>query len=219
MMNREGILAEIAAEVRVCTKCALAATRTQAVPGEGNAQARLMFIGEGPGEQEDLTGRPFVGRAGQLLNRLLKDIGLRREDVFIANVVKCRPPDNRVPGDDEAAACNDWLMSQIAVVQPEIVGLLGGTALKWLLDANFRITKVHGHLYRKDGILWMPFHHPAGALRRDEWLAQLEQDFLKLRDLLSRPIREDEITDLVPKPAPESAAWIEPPSERNLSLF
>ncbi len=217
-MDRAQILAEIAAEVRVCPKCRLAATRTQAVPGEGNPHARLMFIGEGPGAQEDQTGRPFVGKAGQLLNRLLSGIGLRREDVFITNVVKCRPPDNRVPEDDEVAACNDWLMSQIALVQPEIIGLLGGTAVKAVLDANFRITKVHGNLYRRDGILWMPFHHPAGALRRDEWLAQLEQDFLKLRDLLSRPIREDEITDLDAK-SPETAKPIEPPSERNLSLF
>lgn len=217
-MNREGILAEIAAEVRVCPKCRLANTRTQAVPGEGNAHARLMFIGEGPGQREDQTGRPFVGKAGQLLNRLLAGIGLRREDVFITNVVKCRPPDNRVPEDDEVAACSDWLMSQIALVQPEIIGLLGGTAVKAVLDANFRITKVHGNLYRKDGILWMPFHHPAGALRRDEWLAQLEQDFLKLRDLLSRPIREDEITELDSK-SPKMALEIEPPSERNLSLF
>lgn len=219
MMNREGILAEIAAEVCVCVKCPLSATRTQAVPGEGSAQARVMFIGEGPGAQEDLTGRPFVGKAGQLLNRLLKDIGLQREEVFIANVVKCRPPDNRVPSDNEALSCNDWLMSQIAVVQPEIIGLLGGTALKWVLDANLRITRVHGHLYHKDGILWMPFHHPAGALRRDEWLVQLEQDFLKLRDLLSRPIREDEIIDLGPKLTTANVVRSEPPSERNLSLF
>jgi DNA polymerase len=219
MISRNQILDEIAAEVRVCVKCRLCETRTQAVPGEGDPLARLMFIGEGPGAQEDRTGRPFVGQAGQLLNTLLGSIGLRREDVFIANVVKCRPPNNREPEPDEATACNDWLMSQIALVQPEIIGLLGGTALKWVLDPNLRITRVHGRLYRKDGILFMPLFHPAAALRRAEWVPPLEQDFRALKELLSRSIREDEITDLAPKPASDLRAKPLPVEEQNLSLF
>jgi uracil-DNA glycosylase len=195
-MDRTLLLSEIASEVRACTKCGLCESRTQAVPGEGDPFARLMFIGEGPGQQEDQTGRPFVGAAGQLLNRLLVGIGMRREDVFIANVVKCRPPGNRVPEDGEAAACQDWLMSQIALVQPEIIGLLGGTALKWVLSPDLRITKVRGRLYRKDGLLFMPVFHPAYVLRNASDMPKLEQDFRALKELLSRPVREAEITGI-----------------------
>jgi uracil-DNA glycosylase len=213
-MNRLPLLNEIAAEVRVCTKCKLCETRTQAVPGEGDAFARLMFIGEGPGAQEDQTGRPFVGAAGQLLNRLLGDVGLRRDEVFIANVTKCRPPGNRVPTDDEALACQEWLFSQIALVQPEIIGLLGGTALKWVLSPDLRITRVRGKLYRKDGLLFMPLFHPAYVLRNTADLPKLEQDFRRLRQLLDVPPREDEIIALT---AP--VATPQPEERENLSLF
>lgn len=214
-MDRERILLEIAAEVRVCTQCRLCETRTQAVPGEGNPSARLMFIGEGPGENEDKTGRPFVGKAGQLLNRLLSDNGWRREEIFIGNVVKCRPPGNREPLPDEVAACNDWLMAQIAIVQPDFIGLLGGSALKAVLMPDARITRMRGKLYRKNGLLFMPLYHPAAALRRAEWLPDLEGDFRRLKELLSRPVRDDEVIHLTPAPA----VAIEAPPEQNLSLF
>jgi DNA polymerase len=215
-MDRERILLELAEEVRRCPLCRLAQTRTQAVPGEGNPFARLMFIGEGPGENEDRTGRPFVGKAGQLLNRLLRDIGLKREDVFISNAVKCRPPGNREPLPDEVAACNDWLMAQIACVQPELIGLLGGSAVKAVLDPDARITRMRGKIFRKSGLLFMPLFHPAAALRRAEWLPILERDFARLKELLIQAPREDEIIDLAP---PEEIATVPVATEQNLSLF
>ena len=215
-MDRERILLELAEEVKVCPLCRLAQTRTQAVPGEGDPFARLMFIGEGPGEQEDKTGRPFVGKAGQLLNRLLRDIGLKRQDVFIANVVKCRPPGNREPLPDEVTACNDWLMAQIACVQPELIGLLGGSAVKAVLDPEARITRMRGKVFRKSGLLFMPLFHPAAALRRAEWMPVLESDFARLKELLIQAPGEDEIIDLATREenVEESQA-----AEQNLSLF
>ena len=220
MMERTGILAEIADEVRVCTKCRLCETRTKAVPGEGDPFAQLMLSGEGPGAQEDQSGRPFVGPAGQLLNRMLSLIAMKREDVFIANVVKCRPPGNREPLPDEVAECNDWLMAQLALVQPEIVGLLGGSALKAVLDPEARITKMRGKLYRKNGLLFMPLFHPAYVLRNVAAMPVLEQDFRTLKDLLGRPIREDEIIEMAPKAAPDLRTKApEPVAEQNLSLF
>ncbi len=214
-MDREPILIELADEVRVCTLCRLAQTRTLAVPGEGNAFAKLMFIGEGPGENEDKTGRPFVGKAGQLLTRLLRDIGLKRDNVFITNAVKCRPPGNREPLPDEVAACNDWLNAQIACVQPELIGLLGGSALKAVLDPEARITKMRGKIYRKNGLLFMPLFHPAAALRRAEWMPALEGDFQRLKELLAQPPNEDEIIEMVSPEVQEKA----PPAEDTLSLF
>ncbi|HEY0073565.1 MAG TPA: uracil-DNA glycosylase [Abditibacteriaceae bacterium] len=215
-MDRQRILLELAEEVRVCPLCRLAQTRTQAVPGEGDPFAKLMFIGEGPGENEDKTGRPFVGKAGQLLNRLLRDIGLKREDVFIANVVKCRPPGNREPLPDEVAACNDWLMAQIACVQPELIGLLGGSAVKAVLDPEARITRMRGKIYRKNGLLFMPLFHPAAALRRAEWMPDLEGDFQRLKALLNQPPNEDEIIDLTPREEKVETSSVE---EQTLSLF
>lgn len=210
-MDSAALLAEIASEVRACRRCRLCEGRAHAVPGEGNPQARLMFIGEGPGAQEDQTGRPFVGAAGQLLDRLLSGVGLSRDEVFIANVVKCRPPGNRVPQDDEALACQEWLMAQIAVVQPEIIGLLGGTALNFVLDPEARITRVRGQIFRKDGLLFMPLFHPAAVLRRAEWMAPMEQDFRALRKFLDGAVGEVAEPVKVPEPMPE------PPAE--LTLF
>lgn len=213
-MDRERILLELATEVRVCPLCRLAQTRTLAVPGEGNAFAKLMFIGEGPGENEDKTGRPFVGKAGQLLTRLLRDIGLKREDVFITNAVKCRPPGNREPLPDEVAACNDWLNAQIACVQPELIGLLGGSAVKAILDPEARITKMRGKIYRKSGLLFMPLFHPAYVLRNVRELPTLEGDLKNLKEYLVQPPREDEIIDMAPPESREEA-----PPEETLSLF
>lgn len=216
-MDRERILLELAAEVRVCPLCRLAQTRTHAVPGEGDPFARLMFIGEGPGENEDKTGRPFVGKAGQLLNRLLRDIDLKREDVFIANVVKCRPPGNREPLPDEVLACNDWLNAQIACVQPEFIGLLGGSAVKAILDPEARITKMRGKIFRKSGLLFMPLFHPAYVLRNAREMPVLEGDFKRLKELLVQPPSEEEIIDLTPRE--EKAEVVSQTAEQNLSLF
>jgi len=195
-MNVERIIAEIAAEVRVCTKCRLSKTRTHAVPGEGSITARIMFVGEGPGQREDETGRPFVGQAGKLLNLLLEQAGIPREDVFITNIVKCRPPKNRVPLADEVIACNDYLMGQIASIEPKFICPLGGAALATLLGPDLKISKVRCQVFRKSGILYVPLYHPAAALHRGALRETLFNDILQLKDLIKRDISEDEIIEI-----------------------
>lgn len=154
------------AEIGDCTRCKLCAGRTHLVFGVGNPHARLMFVGEGPGRDEDLQGEPFVGRAGQLLNDILtKGMGLRRQDVYIANVVKCRPPENRNPEPDEVAACEPFLKRQIDLVQPEIIVGLGKFAVQSLLQSKAPITKLRGTWHRYHGIKLMPTFHPAYLLR------------------------------------------------------
>jgi len=223
-MNVERIIAEIAGEVRQCTKCRLSETRTNAVPGEGSITARLMFVGEGPGQREDESGRPFVGQAGKLLNLLLEQAGIPREDVFITNIVKCRPPQNRVPLADEVIACNDYLMAQIASIEPKFICPLGGAALNTLLGPDLKISQVRCQVFRKSGILYVPLYHPAAALHRGALRETLFNDILKLKDLIEREIREDEITDLSP-PLEKSTFKVsgntgdKPANQENLKLF
>ncbi len=195
-MNKESLLLELADEIRVCPKCRLAETRTHAVPGDGEAGAQIMFVGEGPGEQEDLSGHPFVGKSGQLLTRELEKIGIAREDVFITNIVKCRPPQNRVPLTDEIAACNDWLGAQIALIEPKFIVPVGGPSLQTLVSKNLRITKARSQVFRKDGILFIPILHPAAALRAPDVMKQFLEDLANLRDFLGREIGEEEITEI-----------------------
>ncbi len=167
-----------------CTGCGLRAGCRQVVFGEGNPRATLMFIGEGPGEQEDLQGRPFVGAAGQLLDKILAAIGLSRQDVYIANIVKCRPPYNRIPTDDEAEACFPHLATQLSLIRPKVIVALGATATRALLGKELRITRARGSWIEKDGIMYMPTYHPAALLRdpgkkRDVW-----EDMKRVRDYL-----------------------------------
>ena len=150
-----------------CKKCKLCQNRTNVVFGTGNRQASLMFIGEGPGADEDLQGTPFVGKAGKLMNMAFEAIGLKREEVYIANIVKCRPPGNRNPQDDEANACLDYLRNQVILVKPKIIVLLGSVALKNILGKEYGITASRGKWIERKGILYMPTWHPA-ALLRDE---------------------------------------------------
>lgn len=150
-----------------CQKCKLCKNRTNIVFGEGNKNATLMFIGEGPGADEDMQGLPFVGKAGQLLNKALNALEIDRKEVYIANIVKCRPPQNRVPEPDEAANCLNYLRNQVILINPKIIVLLGSTALKNIFGEKFRITKQRGKWLEKKGILYMPTWHPA-ALLRDE---------------------------------------------------
>jgi DNA polymerase len=213
-MDKLQLLTELAAEIKVCPRCRLAETRTLAVPGEGSASARIMFVGEGPGEREDQTGRPFVGQAGQFLNGLLEKAGIGREDVFITNIVKCRPPGNRVPLVDEVEACSDFLMAQIAIIDPVFVVPLGGASLQTLLGKHLKITKVHCQVFRRSGVLYIPLFHPAAALHNPSLVKQLQADIMVLKELINREIREDEITDLpstfVPEPAEKAPLpWIE----------
>jgi uracil-DNA glycosylase family 4 len=152
-------------EVKPCQRCRLCESRKQTVFGEGDADARIFFIGEGPGENEDLQGRPFVGRAGELLNKMIVAMGLRRQDVFIANIVKCRPPANRVPAPDEVAACTPYLVRQLEIIRPKVIVTLGLPASKYMLDSKLSMGKMRGQWYEWRGIKLMPTFHPAYLLR------------------------------------------------------
>jgi uracil-DNA glycosylase family 4 len=179
-------LAELAAIASVCTRCPLAATRTQVVYGSGDPDADLMFVGEAPGRDEDLQGVPFVGRSGQLLDRLLaEEIGIGRDQVYIANVVKCRPPDNRDPRPDEIAACRPYLEEQIAVIAPKVVVTLGNFATRLLLDTDQGITRLRGAAYPMGDAQLVPTFHPAAALRGGGVvLAQMRADLVRAKQLI-----------------------------------
>lgn len=160
-------LEEIENEVKKCTKCKLCTTRKNTVFGQGNINADIMFIGEGPGADEDEQGLPFVGKAGKLMEQAFIGIGIKREDIYIANIVKCRPPQNRTPEYDEINCCIDYLKNQIKIIKPKIIVLLGNTALKSVFGEEYSITKTRGKWLEKRGIKYMPTYHPA-ALLRDE---------------------------------------------------
>jgi uracil-DNA glycosylase family 4 len=182
----EEMLREIAAEIRGCTRCALCRGRTVAVPGEGPPDADIMFVGEGPGFQEDQQGRPFVGPAGALLSELLQQAGLRRERVFITNLVKCRPPGNREPTPEEVVACRDYLNAQIALINPGVLCTLGRPALQTLVNPQASISREHGVQRHVDGILFVPLYHPAAALHRQDLRPALVEDMRKLKLILER---------------------------------
>lgn len=150
-----------------CRKCRLCTNRTNVVFGTGNRNAEIMFIGEGPGADEDVQGIPFVGKAGKLMNMAFEGVGIKREEVYIANIVKCRPPGNRNPEDDEAEACMDYLRNQVMLVKPKKIVLLGSVALKNILGKEYGITATRGKKIEKKGIIYLPTWHPA-ALLRDE---------------------------------------------------
>lgn len=176
-------LEQLAIEIQNCTRCRLAEGRNHLVFGVGNPQAKLMLIGEGPGKDEDEQGLPFVGKAGQLLDRILAAIKLTREEVYIANIVKCRPPNNRVPTRAEAAACLPYIYRQIELVQPRIIVLLGSTALQNLISPEARITKMRGQwLQSRSGIKIMPTYHPAAVLRDPLKRRPVWEDFQKIQE-------------------------------------
>ena len=167
--------------VGACEKCRLCQTRKHVVLGEGDPHAALMFIGEGPGQQEDETGRPFVGAAGQLLDRMLAAIGLTRAQVYICNIVKCRPPQNRVPEPDERAACLDYLRQQVALVRPKVIVCLGSTPTRALLGEDMRITRDRGVWQLRKGVWFMPTFHPAALLRDQDKKRPAWEDFKAIR--------------------------------------
>jgi DNA polymerase len=162
-------LADVASLIAVCRKCKLCEARTNTVPGEGLATARLVVVGEGPGRTEDETGRPFVGKAGELLTKILAAIELPREQVFICNVVKCRPPENRLPQYDEIAACVPYLHRQIELVKPKVILAMGGTAAQTLLDTKQSLGSLRNHVHRFRGIPLLVTYHPAALLRNPNW--------------------------------------------------
>jgi DNA polymerase len=175
---------QIHAEIGDCTRCPLHEGRTHVVHTEGNRKARLMFVGEAPGADEDAQARPFVGRAGQLLTKIIEAIGLKREEVLIGNVNRCRPPGNRAPMPDEAATCKPFLLREIAVVQPEVIVVLGNTAMKNLLDTREGITRLRGTFQDYKGIKVMPTFHPAYLLRDPSKKRETWEDLKKVRDYL-----------------------------------
>lgn len=184
-------LEDIWNDIGECVRCPLNEGRTHIVNSEGNRRARLMFVGEAPGADEDAQARPFVGRAGQLLNKIIEAIGLKREDVFIGNVNRCRPPQNRTPTPAEAATCKPFLMREIAVVKPDVIVVLGNTAMKNLLDTKEGITKLRGQFMDYRGIKVMPTFHPAYLLRDPSKKRETWEDMKKVRDYL-KTVMSDE---------------------------
>lgn len=185
-----GGLDDLRESIGDCRRCSLAETRTCLVFGVGNPHAELMFVGEAPGRNEDLRGEPFVGAAGKLLDELLASIGLVRDDVYIANVLKCRPPSNRDPRPDEIETCTPFLAAQIGAIDPKVIATLGNFATKYLLGTDTGITRLRGRLFRVDGRRIVPIFHPAAALYSPDKRDVLFEDFKRLRAVLDRP--EDE---------------------------
>ena len=197
--SRTAALAAYAAETAGCERCPLAATRGQVVFGAGDPDAQLMLVGEAPGYHEDQGGEPFAGQTGELLERLLQGIGLQRDEVYLANVLKCRPPQNRDPLEAEIAACEPHLFRQIELIRPRVVATLGNFATRLLSGRPFGITKVHGQEHEvtlaSATVVLYPLYHPAAALYTPSMLHALEEDFARIPGLLGRPAPE-------PRPVP-----------------
>lgn len=191
-------LEALAAEIAQCTRCPLHRARTHTVPGEGPADADIMFIGEAPGFHEDQQGRPFVGAAGQYLDELLRMIGLRREQVFIANVIKCRPPGNREPQPDEIEACKPFLDRQLEIIQPKCVVTLGRFSMARAFPTA-RISSVHGQPRKIDGVIYYPMYHPAAALHQPSLRRVIEEDLQRIPELLQQ------VSEIVDSPPPVEA--------------
>lgn len=177
-------LTDLYAEIARCTRCALGQSRINAVPGEGPEKATVMFIGEAPGFHENQQGRPFVGAAGKFLDELLASINLRREDVYICNVVKCRPPGNRDPLPEEIEACRPFLDRQIELVRPKIIITLGRYSMARYFP-NASISQIHGRPRKIGGVIYYPMYHPAAALHQPRYRADIERDVLKIPQLLA----------------------------------
>ena len=172
------------AECESCEACALSETRTNCVFGEGNRRAKLLFVGEAPGDNEDKTGKPFIGRAGKLLDEFLEAVGLSRDEVYIANILKCRPPKNRDPLPSEEAACIDFLRRQIALIEPRIIVCLGRISAMKLIKPDFKITKEHGKLFEVDGVLMTAVYHPALLLRDPRKKPEMLEDMRAIKQKL-----------------------------------
>ena len=205
-------LDEYAAATAGCTRCRLAQGRTQVVFGAGNPHADLMFVGEAPGFHEDKQGVPFVGQAGKLLDKLLAGIGLTRSDVFVANVLKCRPPGNRDPLPDEIQACESHLWKQVELIQPKVVATLGNFATKLLSGRPAGITRVHGQPQETtlggNRVILYPLYHPAAALYTPRMLEVLETDFRRIPELLGRVLEPEPAPQPLYEPPPEAAVQL-----------
>ncbi len=201
-------LADLCESLRNCQECRLASGRTQVVFGSGNPEASIMFVGEAPGFHEDKQGVPFVGAAGKLLTELLESVGLSRSQIYIANVIKCRPPGNRDPESDEVETCKPFLFQQIRLIKPHLVCSMGNFATQTLLERKVGITKVHGQSFELSEFRLFPLFHPAAALHNDRLRPLLQEDFQKLKRLL----------DAMAAPAQEPAGQVNVPPEQ-MDLF
>ncbi|MBI3359585.1 MAG: uracil-DNA glycosylase [Chloroflexi bacterium] len=198
-MSEGETLEKIAAEVKACKKCPLHKGRKNAVPGEGPADSKIMFIGEGPGFHENEQGRPFVGAAGKFLEELLASIGMKREQVWIGNVVKCRPPGNRDPQPDEIDACRDYLERQIALVNPKVIVTLGRYSMERYFP-GVKISNVHGQPKRIGGRLVVAMFHPAAALHQPSLRRTVEEDFKRLPQMIAEASKIEEVRSDEPQP-------------------
>ncbi len=214
LSERRAALEKLHAEIKACERCDLCSTRTQAVPGEGPVNAQIMLVGEAPGQREDQLGRPFVGASGQWLTELLGTAGLKREDVYITNVVKSRPPGNRDPLPAEIEACRTWLEQQLALIQPKVIITLGRFSMAWFCGAGLKISQVHGRARRCGDYVVMTMYHPAAGLRSPDVKRQIEEDFAKIPRLLAALEKEE----AQPK-AKDDRGSDEPPPPSQLSLF
>jgi DNA polymerase len=187
MASRQQQLEALHDQIRGCTLCSLCASRTHAVPGDGGIRAKALLVGEGPGEEEDATGHPFVGAAGRYLDHVLDEVGLDRRQLFITNVVKCRPPANRTPKPGEARTCvSAYLTRQIALVQPEVVFLLGATAARYGLENYTSLDAMRGKTIRQHGLRYLVTYHPASRFYRDDLSDKIKADFARLKRVLAR---------------------------------
>jgi uracil-DNA glycosylase family 4 len=182
--DKKGLLAAEAVRCEDCRACPLYKVRANAVYGDGDIDARVMFIGEAPGAEEDKQGLPFVGRAGKLLDRLLEEVGFRRGEVYITNILKCRPPENRDPAPEEVDACFPFLRQQIKLIAPDVIVTLGLHATQVLLDTKKPMAKIRGEVFDADGVKLLPTYHPAAALRFPAYKEQIYSDFKKVEDIL-----------------------------------
>ncbi len=193
--NEEEALGVIANEVKVCQKCRLGKTRTQAVPGVGDPEAEVLFVGEAPGYQEDQKGIPFCGPAGKFLDEMLASVSLDRDKVFIANVIQCRPPENRDPEDDEKNACWPYLQKQIEIINPKLIVCLGRHSMMRLIPGQASISKIHGKpLRRPDGRVYLPLYHPSAALHNGSLRPVQLEDFSKIPSIIEKIQKSDQIT-------------------------
>jgi len=215
-------LTKLSASLYDCQRCQLSASRTQVVFGTGNPHASIMFVGEAPGFYEDRQGEPFVGAAGKLLTELLQSIGLERSDIYIANVIKCRPPNNRDPLPDEIDTCKPFLLQQIALIQPKLVCTLGNFATQTLLERKVGITKVRGQVIQLENFVVFPLLHPAAALHQGNLRVPLKEDFQKLKTVLEQMSKPPNIPNTSSPPTlstskvPSQETPADPPTQMNL---
>ncbi|MBI2976528.1 MAG: uracil-DNA glycosylase [Chloroflexi bacterium] len=202
MAETQDSLSLIAGQVRACEQCKLHATRKKAVPGDGPENAKIMFIGEGPGFHENEQGKPFVGAAGKFLDELLASIGMKRANVFITNVIKCRPPQNRDPELDELKACDGYLQRQIALINPKVIVTLGRYSMEKFFPGA-RISSIHGQARTIGGRLVVALFHPAAALHQPQYRALIEQDFKKLPELIAKVEAAQSAASTPPDDEPE----------------